>query len=253
MKILAIGNSFSIDAMEYLWDICRDGGEEVILGNLYIGGCSLDRHWTNAANDTPDYKYYKNTAGTWEITPETTLLQGILDEDWDIITMQQVSTQSGKPEFYGNLDALIAYVQTHKTNKNAKLYWHMTWAYQQDIGPERLANYGGKQQEMYRSICKTVQEVILPRKVYAGIIPSGTAVQNLRNTPIGDTVTRDGFHMSHDHGRYTAAITWYTKLLCGDPEKITWVPAEQGHLLKDLPLIRKAVKDAVYCPFEITK
>ena len=45
IKILAIGNSFSIDAMEYLWHILRAGGvEEVVLGDLFIGGCPVDLH-----------------------------------------------------------------------------------------------------------------------------------------------------------------------------------------------------------------
>ena len=36
LKILAIGNSFSVDSMEYLWRLLRDCGvEKVILGNLY--------------------------------------------------------------------------------------------------------------------------------------------------------------------------------------------------------------------------
>jgi hypothetical protein len=62
LKILAIGNSFSTDSMQYLYQIMKDGGvEEIVLGNLYYGGCSLDQHMSFAKADSASYKYYKNT------------------------------------------------------------------------------------------------------------------------------------------------------------------------------------------------
>ena len=37
IKVLAIGNSFSVDAIEYLYGVLVDlGYEEIVLGNLYI-------------------------------------------------------------------------------------------------------------------------------------------------------------------------------------------------------------------------
>lgn len=38
LRILAIGNSFSQDAVEqYLWNLFNADGQEVVIGNLYIG------------------------------------------------------------------------------------------------------------------------------------------------------------------------------------------------------------------------
>ena len=66
IKILAIGNSFSVDAMEYLCDICDAAGiGDIVLGNLYIGGCSLDTHWNNIQKDANAYTYYENVYGYW--------------------------------------------------------------------------------------------------------------------------------------------------------------------------------------------
>ena len=43
LKILTIGNSFSDDTMQYLYKVAKSAGvEKIKLGNLYIGGCSLD-------------------------------------------------------------------------------------------------------------------------------------------------------------------------------------------------------------------
>src|SRR5690625_7172324 len=46
LRILAIGNSFSEDAIEnYLHELAAEAGIKMIIGNMYIGGASLDLHW----------------------------------------------------------------------------------------------------------------------------------------------------------------------------------------------------------------
>ena len=45
LKVLAIGNSFSEDAVEeHLSSLAQAEGLTVVIGNMYIGGCSLERH-----------------------------------------------------------------------------------------------------------------------------------------------------------------------------------------------------------------
>ena len=42
VRVLAIGNSFSQDAVEqYLHELGEAEGYELVIGNLFIGGCSL--------------------------------------------------------------------------------------------------------------------------------------------------------------------------------------------------------------------
>ena len=44
VRILAIGNSFSQDAVEqYLHELAEAEGISTIIGNMFIGGCSLER------------------------------------------------------------------------------------------------------------------------------------------------------------------------------------------------------------------
>ena len=41
IKVLAIGNSFSQDAVEqYLYELAAAQGDSLVIGNAYIGGCS---------------------------------------------------------------------------------------------------------------------------------------------------------------------------------------------------------------------
>ncbi len=65
VKILAIGNSFADDGIEYLDEIAISAGKHIIVANTYIGGCSIQRHLDNARHDKHDYKYRKKYR--WEI------------------------------------------------------------------------------------------------------------------------------------------------------------------------------------------
>jgi hypothetical protein len=97
IKVLAIGNSFSEDAAEsYVDDLAISAGEKVIIGNMYIGGCSLETHWNNASTNSPAYSYRKIIDGVKTTLSNKTLKEAIEDEAWDYITFQQVSQYSGK-------------------------------------------------------------------------------------------------------------------------------------------------------------
>ena len=256
LKVLAIGNSFSVDAMQHLYTIAKsEGVEEIILGNLYIGGCPVDKHNANAKSGEAAYKYYKNTTGEWQTWPSmVSLLHGLQDEQWDIITMQQGSAKSGIADSYQpHLDELIAFVNENKTNPDARLFWHMTWAYQQDSDHSAFPNYGNDQRAMYLGIVNSLQQVVEPTGAFAQILPVGTAIQNARTGFVGDTLTRDGFHLS-DMGRAIAAYTWYT-VINGQPlyavnvDKIGTQKLTQQHK----ELIIDAVNSAIENPYAVTE
>ena len=58
LKVLAIGNSFSIDAMEHLYIICKDAGiENVVLGNLWKSSCDLETHLSCMQGNTESYTF----------------------------------------------------------------------------------------------------------------------------------------------------------------------------------------------------
>ena len=215
LKILAIGNSFSVDAMEHLYKVALAYGykkEDIILGDLYIGGCSLAKHHENMQGNLPRYDYYKNTNNEWVITPETTLLTGLLDEEWDYITMQQVSQNSGQPDtFAPYLAELIGFVNASKRNPKAKLMWHSTWAYAKDSTHGGFANYGNNQQAMYSAILKAAEHIKENYPQFTDVIPSSVAITNARES-LGDNLNRDGFHLDLTYGRLTAALTWFTKI-----------------------------------------
>lgn len=252
IKILAIGNSFSMDAMEYLYGILKDAGyNNIALGNLYKGGCSLEQHATIFAANSGGYTYYKNTTGVWSNTTSYAPYGALADEEWDYITMQQGSAVSGvASSFDPYLANLIGYVTAECPN--AELMWHMTWAYQGDSTHSAFPTYGSNQMTMYNAIISTVQSRIVPDSNFSKIIPTGTAVQNMRTSYVGDTLTRDGYHLSYDNGRYLAALTFAKGITGCDLSKVSYTPSQYSYTETILAAMKEAVENAMAKPFEVT-
>lgn len=256
-KVLAIGNSFSVDAMQYLYGLAKDAGyTDIVLGNLYIGGCTLETHANNIGTGKAAYEFYTNKDGKWTSRKNATIAEGLKYADWNCITIQQASGYSGLEGSYEPYLSTI--IQTvRKVRPNAKLVWHMTWAYQTGSGHADFAKYGNSQSAMYKDICSSVQSAILQKHAddFDGVIPSGTAIQNLRTSFIGDNVTRDGYHLSYDAGRYTAALAWLKALTGADLSGISYIPADYGYVFGTATVnaAKEAVNYACAYPFEVTK
>ena len=82
LRILAVGNSFSDDGTAYLPDLLEAAGvHNVILGRLYIGGCSLQRHCREYETGSRAYTYYKSgPQNRWIQYREASMLDGLKDE-----------------------------------------------------------------------------------------------------------------------------------------------------------------------------
>lgn len=223
LKILAIGNSFSADAVEeFLDDLVKEGRTEIVIGNAFIGGCSLERHWNNAEKDLPDYSYRKIVNDKKSVSKKT-LLQCITDEKWDYITFQQVSTLSGVLSgYFPYLANLADYVKKHATNPQVRLAMHQTWAYPLNSPKPAFKTYHKNQMEMYKSIVESVWSAADSVGIDL-VIPSGTAIQNARTSLLGDVFNRDGSHLNR-LGKYTAACVWYEVFTGNSPVGNSFAP-----------------------------
>ncbi len=257
IRVLAVGNSFSDDALEdYLYDMGQAKGVTFIIGNLYQSGFSLQQHWGDVVQNRSNYNYRKtDSSGKKTRRANTSLQYGVKDEEWDYISFQQRSADSGLLDtFSPYLSQLTNYVREHATNPNAEFVFHQTWAYDQDSKLMAFTWYGSNQIQMYEAIVnasKTGAEAVGITK----IIPSGTAIQNGRGTFIGDNFSRDGSHLSLGLGRYTAAATWFESLsgksIIGNPVR----PVENNVKASELETltIQHAAHQAVAAPFEVTE
>lgn len=254
LKVLAIGNSYTVDALTYLYDIAKaDGVEQITLGNLYIGGCSLEMHNNNAKTGAADYIYYKNTDGNWTETPNATILQGIQDEAWDVIVLAQQSMNAGIPSsFDGHLEELVSFVRQNRTNPDCQLAWHMTWAYPEGSTYENFAPFNYDELTMYNAITSSVQQKVLPIGEFSIVIPSGTVIQNGRAC-FGERFSRDRWHHLSDFGKFMVGYQWYSSLI-GEPIlELKFVP-EDMELTKQMELdILNCLTAAFINPFEPKK
>ena len=255
LKVLAIGNSFSVDATSYLWNICKNAGvEEVVVGSLYIGGCSLDTHYNNIASEKAAYTYQKNTKGYFLDYPAMSVQGAIADDDWDFITIQQVSQNAGLPGTFTRLDEIVAFLA--EACPDATILWHMTWAYQKDSTHGGFAKYNNDQMTMYKAITDTVNKEVGKYPEIKGVIPSGTTIQNIRTSTVGDTLTRDGYHMSKGMGRYSVGVTWFAYLTGGSVDMPYYYPpntADKKDVQNNYHIIAEAVKNALDFPFDVTQ
>ena len=254
LKVLAIGNSFSVDAVTYLYDICKTSGlTEIIIGNANIGGCSLDTHANNILTNNAAYAYKKYSTTKGAYLSGVTLDHALEDEEWDFVTLQQVSQLSGMPESLSALESIISHVNAKCPD--AEIYWHMTWAYQQDSTHNGFKNYNNDQMTMYNSIVDLVKNNISTNPAFKGVIPSGTAMQNLRTSHLGDSVTRDGYHASYGIGRFTIAMTWYSVFTGGSLESVFWFPSNdyRTEIIFNRELIVESAKNAIENPYEVTQ
>ena len=250
LKILTIGNSFSDDTMQYVYKIAKSAGVESIkLGNLYIGGCTLDLHASNARADKGAYDYRVNTDDAWSTTPNYKMSTAITSENWDFISLQQASGSSGIADTYSQLEYMIEYV--HSLAPNARLVWNMTWAYQQDTTHGEFPKYNSDQMQMYQSIVSAVKEKICTNTNIKHVIPNGTAIQNARTSYVGDTLTRDGFHLSLELGRYVAGLTLFYKLTGISIENIEYMPDGVDDDLRKIAI--ESAMNAVASPWQVTE
>lgn len=252
IRILAIGNSFSDDAMEYLYQILEEAGYTSIkLGNLYIGGCTLATHANNITSGAGAYDYRVNVDGTWKTTSSYSSVDAISSDSWDYISMQQASGSSGMQDTYEpHLSTIIGKVK--ELCPKARLMWHMTWAYQQTSTHSEFPNYNKDQMTMYNAIIDAVKARVNVKDEIEFVIPCGTAIQNLRTSVIGDNLTRDGYHLSTNIGRYAAALMWAKQITGCDIDGITWRPSGNIYTARQIEAIKEAVNNAYANPYTVT-
>jgi hypothetical protein len=238
VRILAVGNSFSEDAIDqYFHELCEAAGKRVIIGNLYIGGCSLERHLLNARTDSAAYRFRRIGHDGVTITANpVTLSSALQSDDWDYVSFQQASPLSGKYGSYADLKPLIAYAD-NVTQGRPTYMWQQTWAYSPTSTHGAFPTYNSDQKVMYDSIMSATRRVMTDYPSLKVLIPTGTAVQTARIASGNYDLTRDGYHLDRLTGRYIAACTWFEAIfgesVIGNPYHPAGMTAEQARMAQE--------------------
>lgn len=212
LKILAIGNSFTSNATAFMpWLINQLNGDSICIARLIQSGCTLEMHWKSHLKNSSDYYFFYSDNGKWidsDIKNIDTALELL---DWDVIVIQQASHLSGiYSTFQPYLDNLVSLF--YKTNPNAKLAWHYTWAYPPGTTNAAFKDYGSDSEKMYYAIIDAGDKA---SKNFDITIPSATLIKLMREEfkEVENGFTEDGLHISYDPALYALTMLWYEKLI----------------------------------------
>ena len=266
LKVLMIGNSFSMSVCHHTPKIAAAMGRKLDLASLYIGGCPLSKHANNLNGTNMPYGVGCNYCGVQKVA-ETPLgavcgrnkkggaignLRQVLAADrWDIVTIQQASHESwNEKTFQPHADKLIAAVR--ELAPQAEIRIQQTWSYCK--GDKRICDratmgpgtWGFDQTGMYERL--TANYVKLAKDNGFKIIPMGLAVQKFRAARNvtdyqGDVVGKvgpdkkdpgklagDSIHLN-PNGHYLQGLVWVGALFDVDVTTCTYRPKDMSEEL----------------------
>ena len=223
LKVLMIGNSFSICNLWQMPQVAESMGKKLDIVSLYIGGCSLERHWNNvvAASTNATFKPYRFdriTYGKHVVEKGAVNIPDALVMDkWDVVTLQQASHFSWDPATYHPWgDNLVAKIR--ELAPQAKIVVQETWSY--PPWDKRLRKFGFDQVEMYARLHDAY--AAFAGKYGFDVIPVGTAAEFApdRNT----LFTKPDFHFNRT-GEYLQGLVWTAKLFGVDVRSCAYRPS----------------------------
>lgn len=234
MKVLSIGNALTCDIHQYLPELTKAAGRELLLSALYIEDACIEDHYRNYEDENDDYIYSTFLPGeTAAMSPDGIALhEAVEDDDWDIITFEQNVALSGLKESYRPyLAELTAYCRL--MHPNVKLMLIEPWAYESGCSDKSFQeNYDSDQSEMYKKINECCIKAADEAET-DGIIPIGRAWQITRSTDIGDRLTKDGSH-ANELGQFLSSCCLYKAVFGEDSFKVPFDLPEYDRRISDL-------------------
>lgn len=225
LKILDIGNSYTVDCQHYLPNIISADGLPTTGYSLYryLRAGSSFKTIVECYNDSDVQTYSINKiigdtisgvqTGTAEAGDGTLFRQALNNCEWDLILIHQVSDYANDYSLWfgdgdgGYLKELIQILKT--TNPQASIGTYLVHSYRSTYSK----NTEKSSLLRWQNICKSIIKFINNTGIDF-IIPYGTAVQNLRATSLNDQneFSTDGTHMADGLGDYVAACCYYQSL-----------------------------------------
>lgn len=260
VRLLTVGNSFSENATTYLPELVKAGGNTLIMGHADLAGCSLERHITHAKaaaadpNDEAGRPYSVPVDGALK---QCSLRDILMQEKWDVVTIQQYSWISHDPSTYRPFAReLRDYISTYAPQ--AKVVIHETWAYRRD--DPRFTSGEMTQEKMYKDLSRAYRDIaaelglpLIPvgdafyaadtsgpwgyrpvafdsRDMHYPNLPDQTHSLHVgwywtKNESGANVMEMDGHH-ANANGCYLAGCVWYEFLFGQNVENNSYIPAE---------------------------
>ena len=255
LKILFVGNSFSVDTAQHLPEVALAMGvKNLHFAVLYIGGCSTRRHYSNLIDNVKGYDYYESVGrnGEWSCTNGVSNVDAIKSDDWDIIALQHGTIDGSKNtelEYYDKLAPLVAEIRAIAPS-NAKIVFNRHWVGESWHTHPEIVSFNGDTAKMYEIVSDITKNHIVNTEFLDFATPVGTAIQNARTARI-ETLNRDGYHLSLGTGRYIAALCFFASVTGADISSIEWKPEDTNDYEKAVAI--ESTVNALTTPYSVTK
>ena len=230
LKVLLIGNSYSQNLTNRLGTLLEHSGidqSKLNVSYVMIGGATLETWW-NSYSAGSSYSLTRQ-AGTITMPITSGSLANLLSQDWDIIVLQQYNTSSNYSTYNPYLTNLMKAIRTNCSNSRLSIVANIVWSWAE--------SYSRSSAELHWSgIIEATKQMVIKDGIDV-LIPSGTAIQNARDTSlglIGNELTRDGIHLIPGIGEYIAACAFFQSIISpvfgtpmfGNPANHTVTPNE---------------------------
>ena len=275
LRILFIGNSFTMDAVRQLPFFFETTGiDDVQMVHMYYGGRTIPEY-VDGWNTASDYKCYVCNPGEngWTELSGKTLAQVTATGEWDYITLQEHTGRSiawGRTTTelnteVGEVQSLVNLVKTAASG-TPKLYYILSQAYHDLSKAQNVTKNFNNTDEMWNVIAP-VGQTIVESCGFDGVISTGAMLQNLRTTSLNNSngLSRDGYHMDYGISRFGASCVVFETLVtpvkniyldgvvCGPStdkfEGPEWTPAITA---ERAPIALQAARYAIAKPYEVT-
>ena len=125
----------------------------------------------------------------------------------------------------------------------------MAWTGESTRQHHEIISYNGDMVAMRNKLVEVTKEMVLSNPLVDLLVPTGTAIENARTSKIG-VLTRDGFHLSLDKGRFIAGLTFMGCITGLDVSNVSTAPnGVDDYALK---VAIESAKNAIENPLEIT-
>ena len=245
VKLLTIGNSFADNAMDPLPELAGAGGKELTVFRANLGGHSLGQHagyllaYEKDAADPKGRAYKRRAHPVTGEKKDFSLREALESMDWDVVTIQQASPQSFKPETYQpHAGILIDYIR--KYAPKAEILIFQTWSYPDDYYP-KFQDGTLDQETMYKGLKAAYQK--LADETHLRMIPVGDAFQAARALPNPISLNLKADRHANKNGKYLAAAVFYEMIFRDNVEAASKEPRTVSP--EDAKVLRRVAHETV--------
>ena len=250
LKLLFFGNSYIQDSMLYSYQIAKNLGlEDVKITHNFLSGATLAQHLANieAANEMYTFEDYgEKKVSTTDVNYD----YGLAQNEYDFIGFHNTSLYETIQSSYKDMDKIHEYCENYYKDKaNPNYLFNMSWSLQEGNPDANFAKkWDSDTDKMYQAIVDGCIEGCSTREYINGIMPIGTAIQNMRKLVPSKTYNRDNTAHLNNEGSLVAGLTLVCFLTGKDPRNCTFDAGFGDEFLQN---VKNAVSAALNNPYQI--